>query len=755
MCLHNSECAGDASTNESQPDMAPGPRTPAPIVPQPGSMEIADVPFTEMHVELDAYKAALDQNAIVAITARTGTIIYVNGGFCKVSGYSRDELIGRKHNIVNSGHHPKAFFADMWRTISSGVPWHGEICNRAKNGSFYWVDTTIVPMRNESGLITGYVSIRFDITTRKNAETALNEENAKRQKADVLLRDFQEAIPYGIVGFDKTGCVTYCNRAYRVFFNISEDAAFEGMNYAEFLECETNHAKLAQPADSAATRVEKPVLSSIEPWVQRPPIIQQLRDGRWVQVQERRSKDGNIVRICTDITEIKRSEGTIKHQAEHDPLTGLFNRSVLLDRLSKALSSRRRVELSGALVLIDLDNFKDVNDTLGHDAGDELLVGLARRFTGALRKSDTVARIGGDEFAVILPNVVTVPDAEEVIGKLVSRANEPITLGHRTIRPRCSLGVTFFPSDGQTPKDLLKNADIALYQAKARGRDRCCFFDLTLRESLERSQAVADALRLALANDEIEVAFQPQIAFGSGRNVGFEGLARWTYQGSAVPPSEFIPVAEETGLIIPLGYRVLDKCLELIRDLRAEGFDPRRIAVNVAASQLKQEDFVKNLQSHLASHGVEPGQLELEVTENILLDRDSGRISQCLHSLKRLGVTIALDDFGTGYASLSHLKRFSVDRLKIDRSFVHEIESRSEDAIIVRAIINLAHNLGMQVVAEGVETNAQYEFLRDQGCDIAQGYFLGRPMSVAAVKAYSACMQKLNELRSHELGELH
>jgi diguanylate cyclase (GGDEF)-like protein/PAS domain S-box-containing protein len=744
-------CAGDDQGSESRPDIASGRQTSASICPQPGSIEIADVAFKRVHVELDAYKAALDQNAIVAVTGRTGTIVYVNDRFCKVSGYSRDELIGRKHNIVNSGYHPKTFFTEMWRTISEGMPWHDEIRNRSKNGSFYWVDTTIVPMRNESGLIVGFVSIRFDITKRKDAEIALNEENSKRQKADALLRDFLEAIPDGIVGFDKNGCVTYCNKAYRIFFNIPERPIFEGVNYSKFLEYEINHAKLGQSTDNAITRLDNLDFCSIEPWIPRRPFIQQLRDGRWLQVQERRSKNGNTVRICTDITEIKRSEGTIKHQAEHDPLTGLFNRAVLLERLSKALSSRRRVELSGALVLIDLDNFKDVNDTLGHDAGDELLVRLAHRFTGALRKSDTVARIGGDEFAVVLPNVVTVQDAEKVIGKLVSRANEPMTLGHRTIRPRCSLGVTFFPMDGQTPKDLLKNADIALYQAKARGRGRFCFFDSTLRENLERSQAVTDALRIALANDEIEVAFQPQIEFESGRHAGFEGLARWTYQGLPVPPSEFIPIAEETGLIIPIGYRILDKCLELVRDLRDGGFDPGRIAVNVAASQLKQEDFVKNVQSRLAGHGVEPRQLEIEVTENILLDRDSGRIAQSLHSLKRLGVTIALDDFGTGYASLSHLKRFPVDRLKIDRSFVHEIESRSEDAIIVRAIINLAHNLGMQVVAEGIETNAQFEFLREQGCDIAQGYFVGRPMSAAAVRPYSVCVQKLKEFRSHKM----
>ena len=296
--------------------------------------------------------------------------------------------------------------------------------------------------------------------------------------------------------------------------------------------------------------------------------------------------------------------------------------------------------------------------------------------------------------------------------------------------------MTFYPIDGHTPKDLLKNADIALYQAKARGRGNCCFFDFDLRVGLERRQARGDALRAALANDKIEVAVQPQFEFESRRLVGFEGLARWRNQGQFVPPSEFIPIAEETGLIIPLGYRVMDKCLALAREFHDRDCDTGRIAVNVAASQLKQDDFVEKVQALLAHHGLNPTMLEIEVTENVLLDRAGDRIAHSLQSLHDLGVAIALDDFGTGYASLSHLKRFPVDRLKIDRSFVHEIESRSEDAIIVRAIINLAHNLGMEVVAEGIETPAQFEFLREQGCDIAQGYLIGRPMSADAARAF-------------------
>jgi diguanylate cyclase (GGDEF)-like protein/PAS domain S-box-containing protein len=713
-------------------------------------LEVADAAFKQAHNELSAHKAALDQHAIVAVTNRAGKIFYANERFCQISGYSREELIGQKHNIVNSGHHPKPFFVDMWRTISQGRPWHDEICNRSKSGSFYWVDTTIVPLRAEAGHIVGFVSIRYDITKRKDAEFALKEENAKRRKAEALLRDLLESIPDGIVAFNENDRLTHCNSAIKNFYSVAAPAIVEGARFSDILEYAIDHGQYSALIGDRRARAEYLDVRLSRHRNPGRPIIQQLNDGRWLQVQERRSKTGRTVAICTDISEIKRAEGTIKRQAERDPLTGLFNRAVLLDRLSKALSNRRRTEQSGALVLIDLDNFKDVNDTLGHDAGDELLVRLAHRFSDALRKSDTIARIGGDEFAVLLPNLVTVSDVEKVIGKLVSRVNEPVTLGHRTIRPGCSLGVTFFPRDGQTPKDLLKNADIALYQAKARGRGGYCFFNSTLREGLEQFQAMSDALRVALDRDEIEVAFQPQIAFEGRRHAGFEGLARWNNQGRWAPPSEFIPVAEETGLIIPLGYRVLEKCLAMVRDFQDKGFDAGQVAVNVAASQLKQDDFAERVQSLLARHGVEPQSLEIEVTENVLLDRASDRIAESLHGLRRLGVTIALDDFGTGYASLSHLKRFPVDRLKIDQSFVREIESRPQCAIIVRAIINLAHNLGMQVVAEGIETKTQFEFLREQGCDIAQGHLIGRPMSADAMRSYAGCERQAAGSRSQK-----
>jgi len=696
------------------------------------------VAYHEACNELFAYKEALDQNTIVSITDRSGNIIYANEKFCNISKYSNKELVGKKISILNSGYHDRKFFSDMWRTIESGLPWRNEIRNRDKNGDFYWVDTTIVPKRNQFGKIDGYVSIRYDITERKAIENALNDEVEKRRNTELLLRELISTIPDGVVAFDAEDKLLHFNKAYKDFHTAKAKHLVAGVSFSELLKIAVeNNQYTGLPEDPKAREIY------IENRLRRHhnpghPIIQQLSDGRWIQVQERRSKAGYTVGVCTDITDIKQAEKTIKTQAEQDSLTGLSNRAVLISRLTKALGERKGVAQTGALVLIDLDHFKDVNDTLGHDAGDELLVEVARRLREVLRKTDTVARIGGDEFAILLSNVSTVAEVEKIGEKIITRLNEIVMLGHRVVCPSCSLGITFFPADGSTPKDLLKNADIALYQAKARGRGVWSFFDPALKRQVEQRQATADALRVALAENRIEIAAQTQVSFSTGQHVGFEILARWKHRGSYVPPSEFIPVAEETGLIIPLGQAVLDQAMSMVRDIRDKGFDPGRIAVNVAASQLKQHDFAETLTSMLDQYGLDAAVLEIEVTENVLLARGSNRIGRSLEELHRLGVQIALDDFGTGHASLSHLKRFPVDCLKIDQSFVREIQTGSEDAFIVRAIINLAHNLGMRVVAEGIETQGQFELLRGHACDLGQGYLLGKPVAPSEALAFCA-----------------
>ncbi len=444
--------------------------------------------------------------------------------------------------------------------------------------------------------------------------------------------------------------------------------------------------------------------------------------------------------IVQDITEQKRSQLALKALAEQDALTGLVNRKVLTERL-RALCEGPQTARGGAIVLLDLDHFKEINDTLGHDAGDTLLQEIAQRLRATVDPADLVARLGGDEFALLLhgrDGRLTHADAEATVRAVAEALREPLRLGQRTLQPRCSLGVAMLPNDGNHPSELMKHADIALYRSKALGRDNWTFFDRSMRDDVERRATIADALREAIAVGGISLALQPQQALAKQRHAGFEALVRWKHRGRLIPPGAFVPVAEETGLIVALGRTVMEKALAHLRHLLDLDLEPGRMAVNVAAAQLKEPGFTAELAELLARFRLQPAQIELEITEGVLLDRGGERIAQTLQAVHRLGVSIALDDFGTGYASLKHLNRFPVDRLKIDQSFVRDIGTDPQDAAIARAVINLAHSLGMDVVAEGVETEEQLAFLRLHRCDVAQGYLLGRPLTLDAAAAYLA-----------------
>ena len=692
--------------------------------------------LARIHAELAAYKAALDQHAIVAVTDRRGTIISVNDGFCRTSGYTAEELIGKTHRVVNSGHHPKRFFVQMWRVIGKGEVWHGEVCNRAKDGRLYWVDTTIVPTRGTCGAISGFISIRYEITERKRAEASLREENAKRAKAETLLRDVFETIPDGIAAFDADDRLILCNEAYRSTYPNAAPAIVEGVRFEEILRFGMENGQFPEAGSTPARR---------EAWIRarmaehanpRRPLVQKLADGRWVQVQEKRSSVGHVVGVRTNISELKKAESTIKRQAEEDALTGLANRGVLVRRLSAAIGARRRDGGRGALFSLDLDKFKAVNDTLGHDAGDQLLITLARRLEQSVADAGTVARVSGDEFAILYTQLRDERDATDIAAELLLRLDEPVRIGERYVKPHCSVGIALFPDETTTAKDVLKHADIALYRAKAMGRRRSCIFDPTMRAGLDFRHQLADALTMALLKGEIEIAMQPKIAFADGRHIGFEALVRWRHEGEPVAPPTLVEVAEETGLIVALGAKVLDLALGTIRHLRDREMNPGSIAVNVAAAQLRQDDFIETVTFLLEKHRLDAAALEIEVTENVLLDSAAEGIASNLATLHEMGVRISLDDFGTGYASLAHLKRFKVDCLKIDRSFVRDLERDPEDAILTRTIISLAHSLNLEVVAEGIETVEQYRFLEEHGCDYAQGYLISRPIESDAVEAY-------------------
>lgn len=655
--------------------------------------------------ELAAYREALDDVAIVAITDRAGNIVDVNRMFCDISGYGRDELIGANHRLLNSGQHPHHFFQAMWRQISAGMVWRNEICNRARSGRLYWVDTTITPLRNPDGSIAGYLSIRFDISSRKAAEVELMDQLRKVEATESLLSDIVETIPNGLVVHDSTGALVFCNSAYKRLYQ----------------------------AETATPTAPEPSLPSLA----QKPYVQQLDADRWVQVHDRRSHSGNLVSVRTDISALKRAQLQVKQQAESDPLTGIGNRGLVMRRLATLASSRRSSDAAAMLMLIDLDEFKLVNDRFGHDGGDALLQELAERLRSSVRRSDTVARLGGDEFAILMRDVDR-SVAESVAQKILAKIRQPVRIGHRTVTPSASIGVALFPYDARTPADLIKNADLALYQAKLNGRRRYSLYDSSIARQRRRRASLAEKLRNALDARQIGVAFQPKTSVASRRHSGFEALVRWQTGGKPVDPPELISIAEEAGLINELGDMVIDKSLATLAAFKREQLSPGSMAFNVVASQLQTPDFVERLYGLIERHGLQPDDIEIEVTENVILDRSAGDFSKVLRTLRDAGVSISLDDFGTGYASLTHLKQFPINFLKIDRSFVSGLPDDKGDEIIVRTIISLAHSLGFRAIAEGVETPDQYTQLSNFGCDFVQGFLLARPMNEQEARQYLA-----------------
>ncbi|WP_349360965.1 EAL domain-containing protein [Stappia sp.] len=452
---------------------------------------------------------------------------------------------------------------------------------------------------------------------------------------------------------------------------------------------------------------------------------------KWLQGrgQPHRLANGDIVwhSLIFDVTEQRNKDEEIRRLAEEDTLTGLANRSVLLKTLETALARRLADGGSGALLLIDLDHFKDINDALGHDGGDQYLRATAQRLRAVAGKRDLVARLGGDEFAVLAPDLGDPQQVGLIAERIRIALFEDLPIEGRPLSSSVSIGTTVFPADGATSGALLKHADLALTEAKTSGGKATVAFTRDLDERRVRRKTLAEALRGAIAHGDIETAFQPIVDTATTAHSGFEVLARWTLDGAPVPPSEFVALAEETGLALPLGEVVVTKALAWARRLEDAGLAPGPLSINVSASQLRHDGFATFLAEALQRNAIAPAGIEIEVTENVIFGRWATRIAETLDDVHRLGARIALDDFGTGYASLIHLRRIKVDRLKIDQSFVRDIESDPDDAAIVRTIINLAHSLGLDVVAEGIETAPQLAFLRRSACDLAQGYFFARP----------------------------
>jgi diguanylate cyclase (GGDEF)-like protein/PAS domain S-box-containing protein len=428
-----------------------------------------------------------------------------------------------------------------------------------------------------------------------------------------------------------------------------------------------------------------------------------------------------------DITERRLSQARIEQQANYDSLTGLANRSLLNDRLQQAIYSAASYGARLAVVFVDLDRFKYINDTLGHDVGDRLLQVMAERLTSTVAESDTVARLGGDEFVLLLHGQAGPDTVATVLEQLLPKIAAPLRYGQSDLEVTCSIGVALYPDDGSDPATLLKHADSAMYRAKEQGRNNFQFFTEDLNRAIKERFDLESQLRRALERGQFELHYQPRVDLATRRIIGAEALLRWHLPGRGmVSPATFIPVAEEIGLIGQISDWVLATACAQNKRWFDAGL-PCVVSVNISPQQFRGDGLVPSIAGALSEAGLDPSLLEVEITESTVMHAGE-RMVEMLHAIKKFGVHIAVDDFGTGYSSLSYLKRFPVDRLKIDRSFVQHIAD-VDDAVIVRAIIALGHNLGLKVLAEGVETEEQIEFLRANGCDELQGYYVSKPVS--------------------------
>ena len=651
--------------------------------------------------------------ASVLITNTDGVIEYVNPRFEKVSGYSAKEAIGKNPRFLQGGDKTKLDYQEMWMSLLAGKEWRGMFHNRRKDGSIYWESASISPLRDERGNITHFIAVKEDITAQKRAEDQL------RMNATVF-----DTTAEGIMVTDEENRIKTVNPAFSRITGYSQEDVLGHM---------PNILSSGRHSQSFYEKLWESVLQkgywSGEIWNRR-------KDGsvfpEWLSISSIKGENGvakEFVAVFSDITKHKEDEEQIRYQANYDALTGLPNRSLLSDRLNQAIVSAHRENWMLAVLFLDLDHFKVVNDTFGHVVGDELLQLVSARIKACLRESDTVARFGGDEFVILLQDVTEMDSVAHVADTIIEQITKVFSLYGREIYIGASIGITVYPDDAVNTDSLLRNADMAMYQAKEQGRNTYQFFTASMQQhTLERRQLELD-LRQAIKRNELEVYYQPVINPKLNKVVSVEALLRWHHpHRGMVSPAIFIPVAEDSGQIGPIGDWVLKKSCQQLKKWHDAGLSDLKLAVNLSSRQRELGLQAEHLKQVLDETGIASDFLTLEITESLLL-RDTEEAMTWLSGFKELGVSLSVDDFGTGYSSLSYLKRFPVDVLKIDRSFVCDLPNDLEDAILVKTIVAMADSLNLALIAEGVETLEQTEFLVDIGCENLQGYYYSKPLT--------------------------
>lgn len=676
---------------------------------------------SERHVWQEKERAQVTLKSIgdgVITTDEKGSIEYLNPVAEKLTGWGRAEALGmplsRVFNAINE--HSRAVVENpVGECLRSGevvaIANHTILIRR--DGTEMSIEDTVAPIRDRDGVCIGAVLVFHDVTERAKIRSE------RRQLSSIL-----EATPDFVSISTLDGRRVYMNQAGKRMLGLPGEEDVTGLPMLQ-----------AYPQWIWGFMTNEAVSIAIEKGMWEGESTLLSRDGTEIPVSQviiahkgADGQEGFLSTIARDIGERKRFEAQLLHQSNHDALSGLPNRLLFHDRLGQALAQACYTEHLIAVMLLDLNRFKIINDTLGHDLGDLLLKEAALRLASCMRGGDTIARWGGDEFAFLLPNLEHPEEAAEVAAGILKVLSQPFLIADKEIFVSASVGITLYPTDGQTREGLLQNAEVAMYRAKEHGESAYQFFtgDMNVR-AFERL-ALENSLRKALERSELVLYYQPQVDLETGKISGMEALLRWQHpELGLVSPAQFIPLAEETGLIVPIGAWVLREACRQNKAWQDAGMARMRVSVNLSARQFQQQDIVEMTASALRESGLTADCLELELTESYIMQNPEAAI-RTLRLLEKMGVFLSVDDFGTGYSSLSYLRRFPIDCLKIDRSFVQDIPGSADAAAIVSAIVAMASSLKLEIVAEGVETQDQLDYLKQLRCDRMQGFLFSRPI---------------------------
>ncbi|MEW5744935.1 MAG: EAL domain-containing protein [Nitrospirota bacterium] len=663
---------------------------------------------------------ALAQASPLAIIVldRNGDVLMWSPAAEQLFGWSGQEVLGRPLPIIPEDQ--RAHYLESIRQQFRGISHSGvELRRLRKNGTLIDVCLWTAPLRDEGGEVIGLVGMIADITERKRTEEALR---ASEARLTIITRN----APGYIMQLDRNGTIIYMNRTA----SGCEMSEVIGSCFFDWVPAHSRHlarAALAAVFDTGNSREYE--IEGADP----------NGELRWYRVHIAPVPTDSLIlsaiAVATDITENKRAEEAIRYQAYHDLLTGLPNRMLLMDHLDRAILQAHRDRTRLAVMFMDIDRFKSINDTLGHDAGDRLLKEVAARLRPCIRESDTIGRIGGDEFTILLPQVAQAEDAAKIATKVLAAFEKFFILGGQELHVTPSIGISMYPDDGEYAETLLKNADIAMYHAKEQGRNNYQFYNPVMNVATLERMILENSLRQTLKRGELSVHYLPQVSIDTRQLIGVEALVRWKHpELGLIDPFRFIPLAEETGFIVTMDEWVLRTACAERRSWDEAGYPPLTITVNLSARQFLQANLAEVVFRTLQETGLEPRWLALEVAEGTVME-DCGAAMPALEELTAAGVRLSIDDFGTGLSSVSCLKRLPVHTIKIDRSLVRGLPGDSGDQAVVGAIVAMAHSLKLKVVAEGVETEEQLAALLESGCDGMQGYLFSEAVDAEELRA--------------------